>query len=85
MQQTHHLTFTHKYNTINYHSNDADSLSKHSGKSGGGSLKWYSYLEGHLANILPIHGEGLLIGTGHLYGIQRYILLILLLSFTFLI
>ena len=33
--------------TIQYHSNDPGSLSKHLGKSKGGSFNWYSYLEGH--------------------------------------
>ena len=39
--------------TVKYHSNDSGSLSKHLDKSGGGSINWYSYLEGHLADILP--------------------------------
>ena len=59
--------------TIKYHLNDHGSLSKHLGKSGGGSYNWYSYLEGHLADILPILGEGLSTGRGRLYGILLYV------------
>ena len=32
----------------------------------------YSYIEGSLADILPIHDEGLLIDRGRLYGTLRY-------------
>ena len=49
-------------------------ISKHLGKSEGGSFNWYSYLEGRLADILPILGDGLLNGRGHLYGILWYII-----------
>ena len=58
--------------TVKYHSNDPGPLRKHSGKSGGRSFNWYSYLEGRLADILPILWEGLLNGRGHLYGTLRY-------------
>ena len=57
--------------TVKYHSNDPGSLKKHLGKSGGGFFNWYSNLEGHLVNILPILREDLLIGNGCLYGILR--------------
>ena len=46
--------------TVECHSNGPVSLSKRLGKSGGGSLDWYLYLDGHLANILPILGEACL-------------------------
>ena len=54
--------------TVKYHSNDPGSLIKHLGKTGGGSFIWYSYLEGRLADILPILGEGHSYGRGSLYG-----------------
>ena len=58
-----------------YHTNIQMTLGlfrKHVSKSEGRSTNWYSYLECHLADILPIFGEGILIGRGRLYGTLRY-------------